>query len=118
MRVGEGTGAYGAALSRYLRGEGVQVVEVDRSDRKTRWGKGKSDSRDAYAAALAALSDGPRGSPKSRKGVEAIWALRVTRPPQRGQSPYPSDQPAAWVVAGRSGRATLAVAGLGHWGSH
>ncbi len=37
MRAGvEGTGAYGAALSRYLRGEGVQVVEVDRPDRKTR----------------------------------------------------------------------------------
>ena len=30
VRVGvEGTGAYGAALSRFLRREGVEVVEVD-----------------------------------------------------------------------------------------
>jgi transposase len=80
-RVGvEGTGAYGAALSRYLRGEGVQVVEVDRPDRKTRRAKGKSDPIDAYAAALAVLSGRAAGSPKSRDGkVEAIRALRVTR---------------------------------------
>ena len=81
MRVGvEGTGAYGAALSRYLRGEGVQVVEVDRPNRKTRRAKGKSDPIDAYAAALAALSGRAAGSPKSRDGkAQAIRALRVTR---------------------------------------
>jgi transposase len=44
VRVGvEGTGAYGAALSRFLRSEGVEVVEVDRPDRKIRRAKGKSD---------------------------------------------------------------------------
>jgi hypothetical protein len=37
----EGTGAYGAAPSRYLRKQDVVIVEVDRSDRKTRH-KGKS----------------------------------------------------------------------------
>lgn len=81
VRVGvEGTGAYGAALSRFLRSEGVQVVEVDRPDRKTRRAKGKSDPVDAYAAALAALSGRAAGIPKSRDGrVEAIRALRVTR---------------------------------------
>jgi transposase len=48
VRVGvEGTGAYGAALSRFLRSEGVQIVEVDRPDRKTRRVKGKSDGTDA-----------------------------------------------------------------------
>ena len=80
-RVGvEGTGAYGAALSRYLRSEGVEVVEVDRPDRKTRRAQGKSDPVDAYAAALAALSGRAAGVPKSRDGrVEAIRALRVTR---------------------------------------
>jgi transposase len=41
FRVGvEGTGAYGAALSRFLHSEGVAVVEVDRPDRKTRRGQG------------------------------------------------------------------------------
>jgi D-arabinose 1-dehydrogenase-like Zn-dependent alcohol dehydrogenase len=40
-RVGvEGTGAYGAALSRFLHSAGVEVVEVDRPDRKTRRARG------------------------------------------------------------------------------
>lgn len=63
-----------------LHGEGVQIVEVDRPDRKTRRAKGKSDPIDAYAAALAALSGRAAGTPKSRDGrIEAIRALRVTR---------------------------------------
>ena len=80
-RVGvEGTGAYGAALARYLRGQGVVIVEVDRPDRKTRRVKGKSDPIDAYAAARAALSGTASGSPKTRDGrVEAIRALRLVR---------------------------------------
>ncbi len=76
----EGTGAYGAALSRYLRGQGVVIVEVDRPDRKTRRTKGKSDPIDAYAAARAALSGAASGTPKTRDGkVEAIRALRLAR---------------------------------------
>jgi transposase len=80
-RVGvEGTGAYGAALARYLSGEQVRVVEVDRPDRKARRGKGKSDPLDAYAAARAALSCTASGTPKTRDGqVEAIRVLRVAR---------------------------------------
>lgn len=75
----EGTGAYGAALARLLH-RGVQVVEVDRSDRKTRRMNGKSNPLDAYAAAIAALSGGASGTPKSRDGrIEAIRALRVAR---------------------------------------
>ena len=81
VRVGvEGTGAYGAALSRFLHSNGVEVVEVDRPDRKTRRARGKSDPIDAYAAALAAVSGRASGTPKSRDGrVEAIRVLRVTR---------------------------------------
>jgi len=80
-RVGvEGTGAYGAALARELRAEGVVVVEVDRPNRQTRAALGKSDPLDAYAAARAALTDARSGVPKSRDGVvEAIRALRVAR---------------------------------------
>lgn len=79
MRVGvEGT--YGAALSRFMRSEGVQIVEMNRPDRKIRRARGKSDPIDAYAAALAALSSRAAGLPKTRDGrVEAIRALRVTR---------------------------------------
>ena len=81
VRVGvEGTGAFGAALTRYLHAEGVTVVEVDRPDRTARRAKGKSDPLDAYAAARAALSGAAAGTPKDRDGrIEAIRALRVAR---------------------------------------
>jgi transposase len=81
VKVGvEGTGAYGAGLARYLAGQGVAVVEVDRPDRKTRRAKGKSDPIDAVAAARAAVSGQATGVPKTRTGpVEAIRALRVAR---------------------------------------
>lgn len=80
-RVGvEGTGAFGAALTRYLHAEGVTVVEVDRPDRRARRAKGKSDPLDAYAAARAALSGAAAGAAKDRDGrIEAIRALRVAR---------------------------------------
>lgn len=80
-RVGvEGTGAYGAGLARYLHQQQVEVVEVDRPDRKTRRAKGKSDPIDAYAAATAALNGTATGTPKTRDGhVEAIRTLRVAR---------------------------------------
>jgi transposase len=81
VKVGvEGTGTYGAGLARYLAGERVTLVEVDRPDRKTRRAKGKSDPIDAIAAARAALSGQADGAPKTRIGpVEAIRALRVAR---------------------------------------
>ena len=80
-RVGvEGTGTYGAALSRHLRAAGVEVVEVDRPDRKARRAQGKSDPLDAYSAARATLAGRATGAPKARDGrVEAIRALRVAR---------------------------------------
>ncbi len=75
-RVGvEGTGSYGAGLSRYLRGSGVEVVEVDRPNRQSRRRTGKSDPVDAIEAARAALSGRAQGAGKSRDGnVEAIRA--------------------------------------------
>lgn len=76
----EGTGAYGAGLARYLMAEGVAMVEVDRSDRKTRRFAGKSDPIDAEAAARAALAQTQTGTPKDRSGpVEALRNLRVAR---------------------------------------
>ena len=80
-RVGiEGTGTYGAALTRQLRAAGVQIVEVDRPDRKARRVQGKSDPLEAYSAARSALAGTATGTPKARDGrVEAIRALRVAR---------------------------------------
>ena len=47
-RVGiEGAGSYGAGLCRYLRSEGVEVVEVNRPNRQWRRRRGTSDPADA-----------------------------------------------------------------------
>lgn len=76
----EGTGVYGAGLSRHLTNGGMHIVEVDRPDRKARRFAGKSDAIDAYAAARAALSGRASGTPKTRDGnVEMIRVLRVAR---------------------------------------
>ncbi|MDR6688243.1 transposase [Arthrobacter sp. 1088] len=67
-RVGiEGTGTYGAGLTRHLEEAGVKVVEVNRPDRSARRAKGKSDPLDAYAAARAALSGTAEGQPKTER---------------------------------------------------
>jgi transposase len=81
LRVGvEGTGAYGAGLARQLYEEQVEVIEVDRPDRKTRRLQGKSDPIDAIAAAKTALAGQRTGIPKQRDGrVEALRNLRVAR---------------------------------------
>jgi transposase len=76
----EGTGSYGAGLSRHLVCKGIAVVEVDRPNRQARHRGGKSDSVDAVAAARAALSGTATGVPKSRTGkIEAIRVLTVAR---------------------------------------
>jgi len=81
VRVGmEGTGSYGAGLARYLAGEGVAVVEVNRPDRQRRRRHGKSDTVDAEAAARAALNGDAAGTPKSGGGpVESTRVLRLAR---------------------------------------
>ena len=80
-RVGvEGTGVYGAGLTRLLQAERIDVIEIDRPDRKTRRFQGKSDPIDAIAAAKAALADDRTGTPKQREGrVEALRCLRIAR---------------------------------------
>lgn len=76
----EGTGSYGAGLSRYLAKKGERVVEVDRPDRQLRYHKGKSDTTDAVGAAHAALSGRAATTPKAGTGaVECLRALDVTR---------------------------------------
>ncbi len=75
VRVGvEGTGSYGAALSRSLRSEGVTVAEVIRPKRIQRR-RGKSDPIDAYAAAEQALANHDLPIPKDGDGV--VEQIRV-----------------------------------------
>ena len=80
-RVGvEGTGSYGAGLTRHLHAEGVKVIEVDRPNRQKRRRRGKSDTQDAISAARAAQSGDSCGEAKTRDGnVESMRVLRVAR---------------------------------------
>ncbi len=81
----EGTGSYGAGLTRHLLGHRVAVVEVDRPNRQRRRRTGKSDPHDAVAAARAAQGGEATGSAKTRDGnVEAMRVLRVARRSARG----------------------------------
>jgi transposase len=76
----EGTGSWGAGLSRHLRSRGLNVIEVNRTNRQTRRRKGKTDSVDAEAAARAVLSGDATVTPKSGDGpIESVRQLRVAR---------------------------------------
>ncbi|WP_234326770.1 IS110 family transposase [Streptomyces sp. NRRL S-337] len=93
----EGTGSFGAALSRYLLAQGVDVFDMNRFDRADRRRRGKSDPLDAENAARAVLSGrralrprramGPWRSP----GCTSWPRTRRSRPaPRRSTSSRPS----------------------------
>lgn len=76
----EGTGSYGAALTRFLRVEGVAVTEVNRPDRAKRRRRGKNDTVDAEAAAQAVISGMATATPKSGDGpVEQIRVYKIAK---------------------------------------
>jgi transposase len=79
----EGTSSYGAGLARHLRASGIEVLEVERPERRRRGSRRnlqKSDSSDAEAAARAVLAGEASGVPKSGDGrVEMIRTLRAAR---------------------------------------
>ncbi|MFF4398881.1 IS110 family transposase [Streptomyces sp. NPDC001480] len=71
----EGTGAFGAGLSRYLLAQHVQVHEVNRPDRTARRLLGKSDPIDAQAAARAVLS----GRARAKSGDGPVHGARLLK---------------------------------------
>ena len=79
----EGTGSYGASLTRFLQAKGQIVVEATRpkrEDKELRRSLGKSDAIDALLAAQRLHRLELRISPKSRVGdVECLRMLRVAR---------------------------------------
>jgi transposase len=79
----EGTGSYGAGLTRWLRARGLAVIEVERPhrhDRLARRRRGKTDPLDAEAAARAVQAGTVIGQPKAGDGhVEMIRTLRLAR---------------------------------------
>ncbi len=101
-RIGvEGTGSYGAGLTRYLHNQRVVVVEVSCPNRQQRRSHGKSDPVDAIAAARAAQSGEASAKPKTRTGnVEAIRAFRVVRRSAASNRTDAINQMRALVVTG------------------
>lgn len=81
LRAGvEGTSSYGAGLTRALLDAGIEVNEINRSDRAGRRRQGKSDPLDAYAAARTALAGHGLAVPKD----EHTTALRALLTARRG----------------------------------
>lgn len=79
LRAGvEGTSSYGAGLTRALQEAGIEVAEINRSDRAARRRQGKSDPLDAYAAARAALAGHGLAVPKDEH-TSALRALLTAR---------------------------------------
>ncbi len=76
----EGTGSYGAGLSRYLLAQDHTVVEVTRPNRQLRYTQGKSDSLDAEGAARSVLSGQATALPKTQTGSsEMIRHMKIAR---------------------------------------
>jgi transposase len=116
----EGTGSYGAGLTRWLRARGLTVIEVERPHRHDRQGRrrrGKSDPIDAETAARAVQAGTVIGQPKAGDGqVEMIRALRLARRSAMKARTQAANQLHALVVTAPDGlrdrRRTLSTADL------
>jgi len=76
----EGTGSYGAGLSRHLLAKGHKVIEVTRPNRQLRYQQGKSDSLDAEGAARSVLAGQAIAQPKTQTGsAEMIRHIKIAR---------------------------------------
>jgi hypothetical protein len=78
-RAIEGTGSYGAGLSRYLQARGESVLEVSRIPRGERRLRGRDDALDAAMTARAALVGDTLTLPRSGERREALRLLLVAR---------------------------------------
>jgi len=72
----EGTGGYGAGLTRFLHGHAEQVVELDRPKRAARRHGAKSDPIDATRAAREALTRDRLAQPRAA-GHRAALSVRL-----------------------------------------
>jgi transposase len=74
----EGTGSYGAGLTRFLARRGERVLEVGRTRRERR-SHAKTDALDALQAARSVLGQARFASPRAGGEREALRALVVAR---------------------------------------
>lgn len=75
----EGSGHYGAGLTRFLGARGEPVAEVGRSVRGERRLRGKDDPLDAVRAARSALATGTQLLPRAGQRQEALRVLLLAR---------------------------------------
>jgi transposase len=75
----EGTGGYGAGLTRFLHAHAGQVVELDRPKRAARRHGAKSDPLDAIRAAREALGRDQLAQPRAAGHRAALQARLTTR---------------------------------------
>ncbi|WP_240122339.1 transposase, partial [Streptomyces sp. MUM 2J] len=76
----ECTGSYGAALTRHMRAEGIEVTEVNQPDKAARRRHGKTDAVDAEAAARAVLSGRATAAAKASDGpVEMLRLFKLAK---------------------------------------
>jgi transposase len=75
----EGTGSYGAGLTRYLAERGETVLEISRTPRTERRLRGKDDALDAARTARAALAADTLALPRAGERREALRLLLVAR---------------------------------------
>lgn len=76
----EGTGSYGAGLSRFLRAAHIKVIDVQCPNRQHRRRNGKSDCQDAIAAAKAVQSGEANTTAKTAdSNIEMIRMLNIGR---------------------------------------
>lgn len=76
----EGTGSYGAGLSRELLANGHTVLDVMRPNRQFRYLHGKSDSLDAESAARSVLNGQATAHAKTQSGSsEMIRHIKIAR---------------------------------------
>lgn len=76
----EGTGSYGAGLSRSMLARGHLVLDVMRPNRQLRYLHGKSDSLDAEGAARSVLNGQATALAKTQTGLsEMIRHLKIAR---------------------------------------
>jgi transposase len=74
----EGTGSFGAGLTRFLTRRGERVLEVGRVRRERRSG-GKTDALDAIRAARSVLAQSRPATPRASGEREALRALMAAR---------------------------------------
>src|SRR5215204_3640646 len=74
----EGTGSFGAGLTRFLTVRGEQVLEVGRLRRERRSG-GKTDALDAVRAARSVLASERPATPRAGGERQALQALVAAR---------------------------------------